>query len=99
MKPTAFLINTTRGPVVQEAALVEALEKGTIAGAALDVFEREPLISDGLRRDNVVLAPHLGSASVETRTRMAMIAVENVIAFFDGRRPPTILNPEVLRIQ
>ena len=99
MKPTSFLINTTRGPVVDEAALVEALEKGTIAGAALDVFEQEPLISDGLRRDNVVLAPHLGSASVETRTRMAMIAVENVIAFFDGKRPPTILNPEVLRFQ
>jgi glyoxylate reductase len=99
MKPTAFLINTTRGPVVQESALVEALEKGTIAGAALDVFEREPLISEGLRRDNVVLAPHLGSASVETRTKMAMIAVENVIALFDGKRPLTILNPEVLRIQ
>ncbi len=96
MKSSAFLINTTRGPVVQEAALVEALEKGAIAGAALDVFEREPLISDGLRRANVVLAPHLGSASVETRTRMAMIAAENVIAFFDGKRPPTILNPEVL---
>jgi glyoxylate reductase len=97
MKRTAFLINTTRGPVVQEAALVAALEQGTIAGAALDVFECEPLISDGLRRDNVVLAPHLGSASVETRTRMAMIAVENAIAFFSGKRPPTILNPEVLR--
>ena len=96
MKRTAFLINTTRGPVVQEAALVAALEQGTIAGAALDVFEREPLISDGLRRDNVVLAPHLGSASVETRTRMAMIAAENAIAFFSGKRPPTILNPEVL---
>ncbi len=99
MKRTAFLINTTRGPVVQEAALVAALEQGTIAGAALDVFEREPLISDGLRRDNVVLAPHLGSASVETRTRMAMIAVENAIALFGGKRPPTILNPEVLRQQ
>jgi glyoxylate reductase len=97
MKRTAFLINTTRGPVVQEAALVAALDEGTIAGAALDVFEREPVISDGLRRDNVVLAPHLGSASVETRTRMAMIAVENAIAFFDGKRPPTILNPEVLQ--
>jgi glyoxylate reductase len=96
MKRSAFLINTTRGAVVQEAALVEALEKGTIAGAALDVFEREPLISDGLRRDNVVLAPHLGSASVETRTRMAMIAVENAVAFFDGKRPSSILNPEVL---
>ena len=99
MKRTAFLINTTRGPVVQEAALVAALEQGTIAGAALDVFEREPLISEGLRRDNVVLAPHLGSASVETRTRMSMIAVENAIAFFSGKRPPTILNPEVLRHQ
>lgn len=97
MKRTAFLINTARGPVVQEAALVDALDQGRIAGAALDVFEREPLISDGLRRDNVVLAPHLGSASVETRIRMAMIAVENVIAFFSGKRPPTILNPEVLR--
>jgi glyoxylate reductase len=96
MKRSAFLINTTRGPVVQEAALVEALEKGVIAGAALDVFEREPLIGDGLRRDNVVLAPHLGSASVETRTRMAMIAAENAIAFFEGKRPPAILNPEVL---
>jgi len=97
MKPTAFLINTTRGPVVQEGALVAALEQGTIAGAALDVFEREPLISDGLRRDNVVLAPHLGSASIETRTKMAMIAVENAVALFSGKQPPTILNPEVLR--
>jgi len=97
MKRTAFLINTTRGPVVQEAALIDALEHGVIAGAALDVFEREPLIPDGLRRDNVVLAPHLGSASVETRTRMAMIAAENAIAIFGGKRPPTILNPEALR--
>ena len=97
MKRTAFLINTTRGPVVQEAALIDALERGLIAGAALDVFEREPLIPDGLRRDNVVLAPHLGSASIETRTRMALIAVENATTFFDGKRPPTILNPEALR--
>jgi glyoxylate reductase len=96
MKRMAFLINTTRGPVVQEAALIDALERGLIAGAALDVFEREPLIPDGLRRDNVVLAPHLGSASVETRTRMALIAVENAIALFAGKRPPTILNPEAL---
>ena len=98
MKRTAFLINTTRGPVVQEAALVNALERGLIAGAALDVFEREPLIPDGLRRNNVVLAPHLGSASVETRTRMALIAVENAVAFFTGKRPPTILNPEALQL-
>jgi glyoxylate reductase len=97
MKPTAFLINTTRGPVVQETALIDALERGLMAGAALDVFEREPIIPDGLRRDNVVLAPHLGSASIETRTKMAMIAVENAIALFAGQRPPTILNPEALR--
>jgi glyoxylate reductase len=96
MKSTAFLINTTRGPVVQETALIDALERGLIAGAALDVFEREPIIPDGLRRDNVVLAPHLGSASIETRTKMAMIAVENAIALFAGQRPSTILNPETL---
>jgi glyoxylate reductase len=96
MKPTAFLINTSRGPVVDEAALVAALESKKIAGAALDVYEREPQISDRLRRPNVVLTPHMGSASVETRTKMAMMAVENAIAFFDGRRPPNILNPEVL---
>jgi glyoxylate reductase len=96
MKPSAFLVNTSRGPVVQESALVDALAAGKIAGAALDVYEREPIISDGLRRPNVVLAPHLGSASVETRTKMSFIAVENVIAYFNGRRPLNILNPEVL---
>ncbi len=96
MKPTAFLINTARGPVVDETALIAALEAKTIAGAALDVYEREPQIPDGLRRPNVVLAPHLGSASLETRTKMAMLAAENAVAFFAGRRPPNILNPEVL---
>ena len=96
MKRSAFLVNTSRGPVVQEAALAEALAAETIAGAALDVYEHEPTIHDGLRRPNVVLAPHLGSGTVETRTKMAMMAAENVIAFFDGRRPPNILNPEVL---
>jgi glyoxylate reductase len=95
MKPTAFLINTSRGPVVQEAALITALERRQIAGAALDVFEREPQIGHGLLRPNVVLAPHLASASLETRTRMAMMAVENTIAFFEGRRPPNIVNPDV----
>jgi glyoxylate reductase len=98
MKSTAFLVNTSRGPVVQEAALAEALAAGKIAGAALDVYEQEPQIHDGLRRPNVVLAPHLGSGTVETRTKMAMMAVENVIALFDGRRPPNILNPEVLGV-
>jgi glyoxylate reductase len=96
MKPSAFLINTSRGPVVDEAALVAALAAGKIAGAALDVYEREPEVSEGLRRPNVVLAPHLGSASIETRTRMATMAAENVVAFFQNRRPLNILNPEVL---
>ncbi len=97
MKPTAFLINTSRGPVVAEAALVHALESGKIAGAALDVYENEPLIHPGLKRPNVVLAPHLASASLETRTKMACIAAENVAAFFTGQRPPNTLNPDVLK--
>ncbi|MGH9796429.1 MAG: 2-hydroxyacid dehydrogenase [Candidatus Acidiferrales bacterium] len=97
MKPTAYLINTSRGPVVDEAALVAALEAKKIAGAALDVYEREPEIHAGLRqRDDVVLAPHIASASVETRTKMAVMAATNVIALFDGQRPPNALNPEVL---
>ncbi len=97
MKPTAFLINTSRGPVVDEAALVHALESGKIAGAALDVYENEPFIHPGLKRPNVVLAPHIASASLETRTKMACIAAENVVAFFTGQRPPNTLNPDVLK--
>jgi glyoxylate reductase len=97
MKPTAFLVNTARGPVVNEADLVQVLESGKIAGAGLDVFEKEPAIHPGLKRTNVVLAPHLGSASVETRTKMACMAAKNIVAFFSGQRPPNILNPEVLK--
>jgi glyoxylate reductase len=97
MKPTAFLINTARGSVVDEAALVEALESKKIAGAALDVYEKEPLIHAGLKRPNVVLAPHIASASLETRTKMACIAATSVREFFDGKRPANILNPEVLK--
>jgi glyoxylate reductase len=97
MKRTAYLINTSRGPVVDEAALLAALEAGQIAGAALDVHEKEPQVHPGLtKRADVILTPHIASASVETRTRMATIAAENVIAVFAGRRPPTALNPEVL---
>jgi glyoxylate reductase len=97
MKPTAFLINTARGPVVDEAALVEALEQKKIAGAALDVYEREPSVHPGLlTRKDVVLAPHLGSATLETRTRMAVVASQNVVAFFEGRRPPNPLNADAL---
>jgi glyoxylate reductase len=97
MKPTAFLINTSRGPVVDEAALVGALEGGIIAGAGLDVYENEPFIHPGLKRANVVLAPHIASASLETRTKMACIAAENVVALFAGQQPSNILNPEVMK--
>lgn len=97
VKRTAFLINTSRGPVVNEGDLVAALENGKIAGAALDVFEKEPVIHPGLRRSNVVLAPHIASASLETRTKMAVMAAENVVALLQGRRPINVLNPEVLK--
>jgi glyoxylate reductase len=97
MKRTAFLINTARGPVVDEAALVAALEGGKIAGAALDVYEKEPVIHPGLKRSNVVLAPHIASASLETRTKMACMAAENVVALLKGRRPVNVLNPEALK--
>lgn len=93
MKPTAYLINTTRGPVVDEEALVHALETAKIAGAGLDVYEQEPRVHPGLLgRKDVVLAPHIGSATIETRTRMARLAVENTVAFFTGQRPPNALN-------
>ena len=97
MKRTAYLINTSRGPVVDEAALVAALEAGQIAGAALDVYENEPKVNPGLvGRKDVVLAPHIASASVETRTKMAKMAVDNCIARFRGEKPPNALNPEIL---
>jgi glyoxylate reductase len=89
MKPTAVLVNTARGPIVDERALVDALRVGTIAGAALDVYEREPEVEDGLRSlDNVVLTPHLGSATRETRVAMGMLCVEGLRAvLLDGRIP------------
>ncbi len=97
MKPTAFLINTSRGQVVDEAALVAALESKKIAGAALDVYENEPFIHPGLKRPNVVLSPHLASASLETRTKMAVLAANNVVSLFQGQMPPNMLNPSVLK--
>jgi len=94
MRPTAYLINTARGPVVDEAALVDALREGTIAGAGLDVFEREPEVHPGLMElDNAVLIPHLGSATVETRTAMAELAARNAVAVLAGEEPPTPIRP------
>ncbi|MFD9702522.1 2-hydroxyacid dehydrogenase [Lentzea sp. NPDC059081] len=96
MKPTAYLVNTARGPVVDEAALVRALRTGQIAGAALDVYEDEPRVHpDLLTLENVVLTPHLGSATTETRTLMAAIAVENVVAVLTGGDPLTPVLPAV----
>jgi len=95
MKPTAVLVNTARGPVVDENALAEALERRAIAAAGLDVFEQEPKVHPKLLElPNVVLAPHIASASVETRRRMSMMAAENAAAALSGSRPPNLLNPE-----
>lgn len=94
MKPGAYLINTTRGPVVHEAALADALETGEIAGAGLDVFEAEPDVEPRLLGlENAVLAPHLGSATVETRTAMAVLAAENVVSVLTGGNPLTEVRP------
>jgi lactate dehydrogenase-like 2-hydroxyacid dehydrogenase len=95
MKPTAILVSTARGPVVNEAALAEALQNRTIAGAGLDVFEREPEVHPLLLKlDNVVLAPHIASASIDTRRKMSLMAAENAVAALEGRRPANLLNPD-----
>ena len=94
MKPTSYLINTARGPIVDEKALIEVLQQRRIAGAGLDVFEKEPRISPKLLRlKNVVALPHLGSASIETRTQMGLIVAENLKAVAEGRIPPHQVNP------
>ncbi|MCS7083093.1 MAG: D-glycerate dehydrogenase [Bacteroidetes bacterium] len=98
LKPTAILINTARGPVVDETALVEALQAGRIAGAGLDVFEEEPRVHPALLElPNVVLTPHIGSATREARERMAVLCAESIIAALSGRGPvPRVVNPEAL---
>jgi lactate dehydrogenase-like 2-hydroxyacid dehydrogenase len=97
MKRTAILINASRGPVLDEKALIKALKEGKIAGAGLDVYEKEPKVERGLiGLKNVVLAPHIASSSYETRVKMATMAANNCIAGLTGQRPPNMLNPEVL---
>jgi glyoxylate reductase len=96
MKPSAVLINTARGPIVDEEALVEALRSRRIAAAGLDVYEQEPTLVPGLTElDNVVLLPHIGSASERTRSRMASMACADLVAVLDGRRPQHLVNPDV----
>src|SRR6476620_42374 len=96
MKSTAYLVNTSRGAIVDEAALAIALKNGTIAGVGLDVFEREPDINpDLLKLENALLAPHIASASLETRTAMALMAADNILATLRGERAPNVVNPEV----
>jgi glyoxylate reductase len=94
MKQSAFLINAARGPIVDSRALYEALRDGVIAGAALDVTDPEPIPPNDplLTLDNCLIVPHVGSASIATRTHMATLAAENIAAFLSGRRPPTPVN-------
>jgi glyoxylate reductase len=99
MKPESFLINISRGLVVREADLVQALREKRIAGAGLDVYEREPALEPGLAElDNVVLTPHIGSATVETRNKMCLTAVDNVLAAMDGHFPPNLVNRDLMGI-
>jgi glyoxylate reductase len=100
-KKAAILINTSRGPVIDNEALYRALKGGKLAGAGLDVFEKEPIEMSNplLKLDNVVLLPHIGSASVETRTKMAVMAIENVVAVLKGKIPPNLVNPEVIKVR
>ena len=98
MKPTAILVNSTRGGVVDDAALIDALKSGTIRAAGLDVFENEPKLNPGfLELDNVVLAPHIGSSTEATRRAMAMTAAKNLVAALAGDMPPNLVNPEARR--
>ena len=98
MKKTAFLINTARGPVIDEIALLKALQNKTIAGAGLDVYENEPHLTPGLTElQNVTLLPHIGSSTIEARTTMSEVAIENIINIFNGKKPHAIKNPETLK--
>ncbi|MFO7891336.1 MAG: D-glycerate dehydrogenase [bacterium] len=98
MKPTAVLINTSRGPVIDEKALIRALQQKQLFAAGLDVFENEPQIPRELKKlDNIIITPHIGSASVETRDGMAEMAAQNIIDFFNGKTPGQLVNKKVLK--
>ena len=101
MKPSAILINASRGATVDEAALIRALREKWIAGAALDVYEKEPIADNNplLDLENVVLVPHIGSATIEARTKMAETAVLNLLSVLKGERPPRLLNPDVMAVR
>lgn len=101
MKPTAYLINTSRGPIVDEKALFNALKKRAIAGAGLDVFEKEPIDKDNplISLDNAILLPHVASGTIETRTTMANLAIENLISVLQEKMPPCLVNKEVIKVR
>lgn len=101
MKKTAYLINNARGPVIDEKALYDALKQGKIAGAGLDVFEQEPTPADNplLKLDNVVVAPHISSASLETRAKMSEMVADNLVAFFQGKQPQNLVNADVMKVK
>ena len=100
MKKTAYLVNTSRGSVVDEKELYNALKMKTIAGAGIDVFETEPIdpMNPLIELDNIVMTPHIASASIDTRTAMAMMAASNIIAVFEGKVPPNAVNSEIRNI-
>jgi glyoxylate reductase len=101
MKKTAYVVNNSRGPVVDEKALYDALKKGKIAGAGLDVFEQEPTSIDNplLKLNNVVVAPHISSASIETRAKMSEMVAGNLVDFFEGKKPPNLVNLDVMKVK
>jgi glyoxylate reductase len=101
MKRTAYIINNSRGPVVDEKALYKALKEGWIAGAGIDVFEQEPTPADNplLKFDNVVVAPHISSASLETRAKMSEMVADNLVNFFEGKQPPNLVNKDVIKVR